>query len=410
MSGLPAFSAYGIELEYMIVDRHDLSVRPIADLLLRDVQGKVVDELERGALAWSNELALHVIELKNVLPDPALAPLVGRFQAELDEMNRRLADDRARLMPGGMHPWMAPAAETRLWPHQHAEIYRAYDRLFGCRQHGFANLQSMHLNLPFADDAEFVRLHAAARLLLPVLPALAASSPILDGRPGAHLDGRMAAYCRHQALLPESIARVIPDSTPGMEPYRAEVLEPMYRALAPHDPEGVLCHEWLNARGVIPRFDRMALEIRVIDVQECPRADLAIAALTTEVLRALYDEAWSSLADQQAMPTGRLADILQACILDGDKALINDREFLRLLDYPGLGCSAAALWAHLIDTVYRVIPGPWREPLNVLREEGPLARRILRSVGPGCERDRLHAVYGALCDCLAEGRMFLGLE
>ena len=32
---LPAFSACGIELEYMIVDRDTLSVRPIADALLR---------------------------------------------------------------------------------------------------------------------------------------------------------------------------------------------------------------------------------------------------------------------------------------------------------------------------------------------------------------------------------------
>ena len=33
---LPAFSAYGIELEYMIVDRETLDVQPIADRLLRE--------------------------------------------------------------------------------------------------------------------------------------------------------------------------------------------------------------------------------------------------------------------------------------------------------------------------------------------------------------------------------------
>ena len=84
-------------------------------------------------------------------------------------------------MPTGMHPWMDPAREFELWPHGDREIYAAFDRIFDCRGHGWANLQSMHLNLPFADDDEFGRLHAAIRALLPLLPALAASSPFADG-------------------------------------------------------------------------------------------------------------------------------------------------------------------------------------------------------------------------------------
>ena len=39
-------------------------------------------------------------------------------------------------------------------------------------------------------------------------------------------------------------------------------------------------------------------------------------------------------------------------------------------------------------------------------ERGPLARRILRAVGPECSKARLQAVYRELCDCLDEGRMF----
>jgi gamma-glutamyl:cysteine ligase YbdK (ATP-grasp superfamily) len=109
--------------------------------------------------------------------------MAAGFQAEVRAIGRQLEPLGARLMPTAMHPWMNPAAETRLWPHDQAEIYQAYDRVFGCSQHGQANLQSMHLNLPFANDAEFARLHAAVRLVLPILPALAASSPIVE-RPG----------------------------------------------------------------------------------------------------------------------------------------------------------------------------------------------------------------------------------
>lgn len=287
-SAIAAFSAFGIELEYMIVDRQTLAVRPIADRLLHDDRGAVVNELERGTMAWSNELTLHVIELKNGIPAPDLSALVDALQTEVGEIERRLADEGARLMPGGCHPWMDPQTETRLWPHAHQEIYQAYDRLFDCRQHGFANLQSMHLNLPFADDEEFARLHAATRLILPILPALAASSPFMGGVNTGLLDGRMAAYARHQRALPSSMGQLIPDTVCSQAEYRERVLAPMYAELARLDPTGVLQHEWLNARGAIPRFDRMALEIRVIDMQECPRADLAIAAACSRVIQGLY--------------------------------------------------------------------------------------------------------------------------
>jgi hypothetical protein len=41
-------------------------------------------------------------------------------------------------------------------------------------------------------------------------------------------------------------------------------------------------------------------------------------------------------------------------------------------------------------------------------EQGPLARRILRAVGPECTKARLQEVYRELCDCLEAGRMFVG--
>lgn len=56
-----AFAGYGIELEYMIVDRETLSVKPIADELLRQAAGADVSELRRGRLAWSNEFVPHLV-------------------------------------------------------------------------------------------------------------------------------------------------------------------------------------------------------------------------------------------------------------------------------------------------------------------------------------------------------------
>jgi gamma-glutamyl:cysteine ligase YbdK (ATP-grasp superfamily) len=406
-AALHAFAGYGIELEYMIVDRKTLSVMPIADSLLQAAAGGTVSDVDRGRFGWSNEIVLHLVEIKNPRPDPALEPLAAGFQSEVNAVNRLLKPMGAQLMPGGMHPWMDPSAETRIWPHDHAPIYQAYDRIFDCRQHGQANLQSMHVNLPFADDDEFARLHAAVRLVLPILPAIAASSPIANKRPSGYLDTRMESYRTAVQRVPSVIGRLIPDTVDSRAEYETQVLAHMYRDIAPLDPQGVLQHEWLNARGAIPRFDRNAIEIRVIDMQECPQADLAIAAAAAAVIRALYEARWSPLALQQAIDTAALANILHACIRDAEQAVIDDSGYLDLFGFPGRWCQAGELWRHLVETTELDLPGVWHEPLRVILEQGPLARRILRAVGPGCAETHLQRVYGALCECLQAGRMFV---
>jgi gamma-glutamyl:cysteine ligase YbdK (ATP-grasp superfamily) len=400
---LHAFAACGVELEYMIVDRQTLSVLPIADRLLRTPAGKVIDEIPRGHFAWSNEVVLHLIELKNSVPDAALGPLAEGFQGEVRAVNAMLEPLGACLMPSAMHPWMNPARETRLWPHQHADIYRTYDRIFDCRRHGWANLQSMHLNLPFADDAEFVRLHAAIRLVLPILPALAASSPFQEGRFSGFLDTRLEHYRGHQIRVRETIGSVIPDASSGIADYRARALAPMLEAIAPYDPDNVLRHEWLNARGVIPRFERNALEIRVIDMQECPRADLAIAAATGAVVKALY-EAGRDLS----LDTGRLTEVFLGCIRDGEQALIDDADYLTRLGCLECRISAADLWRLLVERHLDDGRAHWRQALKTILEQGPLARRLLQAVGADITPARLEAVYRELCDCLQAGRMFGG--
>jgi carboxylate-amine ligase len=414
MKPLHAFSAYGVELEYMIVDRHCLAIRPIADVLLRDALGKVVNELPRDGMGWSNELTLHLIEIKNPNPDPDLASLAVGFQAEVCEINHLLEALGARLMPGAMHPWMDPARECRLWPHGHGDIYQAYDRIFGCRQQGFANIQSMHLNLPFADDAEFARLHAAVRLLLPIIPALAASSPIAAGVPSGAMDTRLEAYLAHQAEVPATQGKVIPDAYSGQAEYRDRVLEPMYRAIAPLDPDGTLRHEWLNARGAIPRFERMALEIRLIDMQEYPGADLAVAAAVAAAAQRLYraggSQGSAGLAAQQAYPTESLAELLHACLRDADQTPVEDPAYLGLLGLSPAPCTAGEVWRQLIEDWWTQEPAQrlaWGEPLGVLLEHGPLARRILRAVGRECPPARQEEIYRALCDCLDKGRPFV---
>lgn len=403
---LSAFSGQGVELELMIVDRETLEPLPIADRLLHTEAGVLTTDVRRGALGWSNELALHVLEVKNLDPRTPLEALPGAFQREVRYINRVLAHFQARLMPTAMHPWMDPAT-MRIWPHDHAALYGSYARIFDCHTHGWANLQSMHVNLPFADDAEFERLHAAIRLILPLLPALAASSPLADGKPQPALDYRMQVYAHNADEFPAIAGRIIPPTLSSRAEYEQSLLAPMYRDIAPHDPAGLLQHEWLNSHGAIARFERNAIEIRVLDTQENPQVDLAIAAGVIGLVRHLWEHG-PALALQQEINTESLATIFDACVQQADNALIENEEYLSLLGYTGSSCSAGALLASLLEQVLdsQPIPAGATQCLRAILEHGPLARRILRKLNDDPDPAALRAVYRELCECANSGRMF----
>lgn len=406
---LHLFEATGVELEYMVVDRETLSVAPIVDKLIEAAAGDPEADPVFGDIGWSNELTQHVIELKTAEPAADLGPLAGKFQEQVTSINGYLSPMGAALMPSAMHPWMDPAREMRLWPYGYKRVYEAFDRIFSCKGHGWANLQSMHINLPFAGDEEFGRLHAAIRMVLPILPALAASSPIVEGRSTGLMDSRLDVYRTNSRRIPSVAGRVIPEPVFTREEYHAVILEKIWADLAPHDPEGVLRHEWANARGCIARFDRSAIEIRVIDVQECPAADLAICAAVVAVVRAL---ATATLGDQQGVRqfgVEPLHEIFLSCIRDAGDAVLSDRHYLRAIGLKGSGTiSAREAWLGLCEKC-GLQPGP---ELSVILSTGCLAKRIISALGAGpgemqeFARADLARVYGELCACLAEGRMF----
>ncbi len=403
------FARFGVELEYMLVDRQTLGVRPVADQVLRAVAGVYDADVDVDGLTWSNELVLHVIELKTAAPAVRLEGLAESFQAGVQRIDAILEPLGAMLMPGAMHPWMDPHAETKLWPHDCGEIYATFNRIFDCRGHGWSNLQCVHLNLPFADDDEFGRLHAAIRLVLPILPALAASSPMVDGRPSGFADTRLEVYRSNARRIPSVAGRVIPEPVFTMGGYEEQILQRIYRDLAPHDPEGVLRYEWANARGAIARFERNTIEIRVIDVQECPQADLAVLRLVVAVLRALVAERWGEYGAQAAWPVEPLEEILLATIRDADQAVIRNPAYVRALGLTGTAsCTAGELWRHLVDELFPAEDGRPGDlaPLEVILGEGCLSRRIMGAVGGDADRDRMDSAYRELCGCLAEGRMF----
>ena len=142
---LHLFEAYGVEMEYMIVKNDTLEILPITDKVIYDVAGKFDSDVELEDMAWSNELVLHVIELKTNGPAKSMTGLPQRFQAQVDHINRLLEKYNARLLGSGAHPFMDPYKEMCLWPHETKQIDVSYNKIFDCRGHGWANLQSTHL-------------------------------------------------------------------------------------------------------------------------------------------------------------------------------------------------------------------------------------------------------------------------
>ncbi|MDG4476782.1 carboxylate-amine ligase [Thiovibrio frasassiensis] len=411
MSGDELFRKFGIELEYMLVGADTLDIAPIADRVLAQAAGTITNEVERGIMAWSNELALHVIEIKNSSPVASLPMLAEKLQKEVEELSRCAAQAGAMLLPTAMHPWMDPHRETILWPHGNKAIYNTYNRIFNCQGHGWSNVQSTHLNLGFTTDAGFARLHAAIRLLLPILPAIAASSPAADGALTGWLDTRLEYYRKNQKRIPFITGQVIPEPVFSESAYEREIYQPLRRAIAPHDPEGVLAAEWLNSRGAIARFDRNAIEIRVLDIQECPLADVSLAVLICAVLKGLTEGRWSGLEEQMTAATAPLAEIFVQTIRDGEETVLDDRGYLALFGRgENVAMTAGELWQELAADCAQDLAEAGhaiRHCVESLLAQGPLSRRIIRALGEKPERERFREVYRELGKCLAQDRLFL---
>ena len=413
VSTLPLFAGYGIELEYMIVNNDTLSVMPVTDEVIKSVAGEYTNEYATGAIGWSNELVLHVIELKTNGPVAILTDLPGKFLTDIQHINNILSGLNGQLMPTAMHPWMNPIPETKLWPHESNEIYDTFDRIFNCQGHGWSNLQSMHLNLPFSGDHEFASLHNAIRLLIPLMPAIAASSPIMEGEATGLMDTRLETYRRNAEKIPSVTGMVIPEYINNIQDYEDRILQPMYKEIAPFDPDGNLQFEWLNARGAIARFDRNAIEIRVLDTQETPSADIAIASLIITVLKKMIVGDWSERYLQSEISTESLAKIFNDTIKDAEQTVIDNRDFLSLFEFPERRCEARELWHFLLEQTgfgNSNEEKDFKHIIETILNHGPLARRITRATGKDLKKSNLQEVYRTLCECLGKGQLFEGID
>jgi len=399
MSKYNLFEGYGIEIEYMIVDKDTLMVRPVADKLLKALAGEPVNECFIDGIGFSNELVKHVIEFKTDGP-AKYDGMSANFHNGVKRVLEILDSFNCTIMPTAMHPTMNPELETVLWQEENAEIYEAYDRIFNCKGHGWSNLQSVHINLPFNGDDQFAKLHAAVRCVLPLLPALCASSPIVDGEVTGIADNRLEFYRNNQKSVPEVAGMVIPERVFTEAEYNEKIFDVLGDAIAPHDPEGILEPVWLNSRGAIARFDRGAVEIRLMDVQECPLADVAIAKLVSETVRHLC--ASGDMNKMQNIDESEMNSILLNCINNGDSSVITHNELADIFGTQS-GIKAIDIWHAMFIKTEMCSDTEYAAPLSNIFINGNLSTRITNNLHKGVKN-----VYAELCACLRENRIYHG--
>jgi hypothetical protein len=359
----------GPEHEYSINDEY-FNPQPITDKIIKKICGRILNKASIRRVLVGRELQKHVVELKPLKPFESLSEFEEVMQEGVEELLSYL--DGYKLLGLGMHP-LLKLEDTSVWNHRDRKIYQVYDRLFNIKQHGWLNIQSFQLNIPYGNAREAVKLHNKLRSLLPYIAAVASASPICEGRI-LHIDSRLFYYNLNQKEIPIICNDIIPERIRSLREYRG-ILGNIYEELRRREAD-VLCGEWVNSRGVIVRFSRKCLEVRVMDEQECVKSDVALTAfikcsLKAEVGNAGRDLLLSMLNDAIRNGTRNLRNRLRNLFR---KALENaDREERRYLEIVNRRIENGSLG----ELIVRDLRSPTRE--EIIKLCGKLAKCLERN-------------------------------
>jgi gamma-glutamyl:cysteine ligase YbdK (ATP-grasp superfamily) len=277
----------GPEHEFSLVNE-ELKALPIVDKVIKDFHGRIVNFVEQSHFTFGKELQLHVMEIKPNMPFKS----PKKFEETMQEAVLTIADFLkskygAYLLGTGMHPLLT-LEETTVWPHRHKQIYQAYSKVFNLKQHGWLNIQSFQLNIPYFNEKQAILMHNILAEICAYLPAISASSPIYEGKFGAFVDNRLHFYMTNQKEVNSVTGDVIPEYISSFSQYKKEIIEKYSMELANKGVDKCLLHkDWVNSRGAVFRFDRRAIEIRIMDEQECIKSDVALSCFLRALLRGM---------------------------------------------------------------------------------------------------------------------------
>ena len=369
-----------------------LKALPINDRILKDFHGRVVNSVTKSRFTFGKELQMHVMEIKPNNP----FKLPADFEETMQDAVLTLSDFlqqkyNANLLGTGMHP-LLKLNHTTIWPHRHRQIYAAYSKLFNLKQHGWLNIQSFQLNLPYANEKEAIMLHNALAEICTYLPAVAASSPIYEGKIGENTDNRLKFYKENQAKVPSVTGDVIPEYTTSFQHYQREIIGKYSSDMASLGADMLILNkEWVNSRGVIFRFDRHAVEIRIMDEQECVKSDVALSCFIRAAVRALLN------ARTGLLPHNILVKDYSAIVRNGLKAKVQHPH----------GPTARQVCHYLLEIAWEAATDEEKAYIPLVQKrlkQGNLSETILAHVKGKSKksdlRDAVTSVYLELVGCL----------
>jgi len=387
----------GPEHEFSIIDEK-LTPLPIVDKVIRDVHGRLVNCASLGACSFGKELQAHVAEFK--ANKPFVSPVV--FEETMQNTVSSIlgiieSRYNARLLGSGMHPFLR-LSDAKVWSHRDRGIYAAMSRIFNLSQHGWLNIQSFQLNLPYRNETEAVRLYSALTNILPYLPAIAASSPIYESRKGAYLDNRLHFYLTNQLEVPSITGSLIPEYVNSFEEYEKTTVRQYSEELAKlKAPRCLLNKEWLNSRGAIIRQDRKAIEIRVLDEQESVKSDVALSCFIRAALRGILSD-----VEYPYLSHLTLVQNFKQTMRKGLQARVQHPK----------GKTAGEVCLHLLRTALSNATDEEKRYLPIIKqriEGGNLSNIILRDVAKKAQKtdlkEAIFTTYSHLADCLEKNQV-----
>jgi gamma-glutamyl:cysteine ligase YbdK (ATP-grasp superfamily) len=337
------------------------------------------------SFTFGKEMQLHVMEIKANQPFKTPKEFEETMHAAVTTLSQIVQKHGAMLLGTGMHP-LLKLQDTAIWPHYHKKIYQQY------------NIQSFHLNLPFQKEGDAIQIHNQLVKLCAYLPAIAASSPIYEGKNGPDTDNRLHFYRINQKEVPSVTGDVIPEYAHSLTQYKDDVICGYSRDLATKGADkALLQREWVNSRGVIFRFDRRALEVRVMDEQECIKSDVAMACFVRAALRGLVE------SNAELVPHEVLVKDFNAIIKDGLNAEVLSPN----------GKTARQVCRHYLKVAFNYAKEDEKKYLWLVErriEEGNLSElirgKVMRRTQKTDFREAIFDVYSMLIKCLIDNQPY----
>ncbi|MGK0236786.1 MAG: carboxylate-amine ligase [Candidatus Pelagisphaera sp.] len=395
-----------VSLEYIIADHRTLRPRSIASAVLRGLNHhpKGVDK----SISISNTLTQHSLRFSTLTPQGNFYKLEAAFADSIQATNKELEKYGALLLSGGTHPFLDPDSEGELYATGSRNPLRKLVSQLDYHRHTWINTQTTTLRIGYDSESEFVFLHNAIALLLPLIPALSASSPYLNGDWQECLDTRTFNQPNRAKQIPIIVGDYVSEPITSLEEYRKTVLDPISeftsQSLGDFPSEEI---EKINCRAIASLSNEKRIEVRIMGTQEAPTMDLAIIAFILSALKLLLRRQTGITTDATARSSAReRKEQLRLICKRGFDCPIELVEIPAAFGFGNLPISAQSFWKALFDEIIEYQPFEYGfDSIQQLLAEGSLAQRLVHRYGTNLDNYKMKDMLFTLTKAIANNEI-----